>query len=76
MSFLTSFYFLFVFFKILEKYDVIAISMWKCLNEPYLLTPCIGLYKIFIKELSEDDFLTVVMQPIIHYLTTSNNISE
>lgn len=50
--------------------------MWKCLSEPYLLAPCIGLYKVFIKDMSEDDFLTFVMQPIIYYLTTNNNTSE
>lgn len=51
--------------------------MWKCLDEPYLLSPCIGLYKTFIKDLSEDDFLNLVMLPIIDYLTTTNNnISE
>lgn len=50
--------------------------MWKCLEEPYLLSPCIGLYKIFIKELSEDDFCILVMQPIINYFITSNSISE
>ncbi|VVC34381.1 Armadillo-type fold,Domain of unknown function DUF2428, death-receptor-like,Armadillo-like helical [Cinara cedri] len=61
--------------KILEKYDILSISMWKCLNEPYLLSPCIDLYKVFIKNLSEDDYSTLVMQPIIHFLTT-DNISE
>lgn len=50
--------------------------MWKCLNEPYLLSPCIDLYKVFIKDLGEDDYSTLVMKPIIHYLTTNNNISE
>lgn len=50
--------------------------MWKSLNEPYLLSPCVGLYKTFIKDLSEDNFLTLVMQPIIHYLITTKNISE
>lgn len=59
----------------LEKYDL-SISMWKSLNEPYLLSPCIGLYKIFIKDLSEDDFFTLVMQPIIYYLISHCNISE
>lgn len=50
--------------------------MWKCLNEPYLLSPCIGLYKRLIKDLSEEDFLTLVMQPIIHNLMTNHSISE
>lgn len=50
--------------------------MWKCLSEPYLVSPCIGLYKTFIKELSEDDFLSLVMLPIIYYLTSNDNISE
>lgn len=50
--------------------------MWKCLNEPYLLSPCIGLYKTFIKDLSENDFSILVMQPIIHYIINNENISE
>ncbi|XP_026805528.1 uncharacterized protein LOC113548708 isoform X2 [Rhopalosiphum maidis] len=62
--------------KILEKYDILSISMWKCLNEPYLMSPCMGLYKTFIKDLNEDDFCTLVMQPIISYLITNNSISE
>lgn len=50
--------------------------MWKCLSEPYLLSPSISFYKICIKDLDENDFITLVMQPIIHYLITNNNISE
>lgn len=50
--------------------------MWKCLDEPYLMSPCMDLYKTFIKDLSEDDFSTLVMQPIINYLTNNNNNSE
>ncbi|XP_060866552.1 uncharacterized protein LOC132942288 [Metopolophium dirhodum] len=62
--------------KILEKYDILSISMWKCLDEPYLMSPCMDLYKTFIKDLSEDDFSTLVMQPIVNYLTNNNINSE
>ncbi|XP_022169134.1 tRNA (cytidine(32)-2'-O)-methyltransferase non-catalytic subunit TRM732 [Myzus persicae] len=62
--------------KILEKYDILSISMWKCLDEPYLMSPCMDLYKTFIKGLSEDDFSNLVMQPIINYLTNNNINSE
>jgi hypothetical protein len=62
--------------KILEKYDILSISMWKCLDEPYLMSPCMDLYKIFVKDLSEDDFSTLVMLPIIDNLTNFNINSE
>jgi len=50
--------------------------MWKCLDEPYLMSPCMSLYKTFIKDLSEDDFCTLVMQPIINYLINGNSMSK
>ncbi|XP_050538318.1 uncharacterized protein LOC126903844 isoform X2 [Daktulosphaira vitifoliae] len=58
--------------KILCKYEELSISMWSSLNEPYLLSPCLGLYKVFVTNLSEEDFYTYIMKPILNPLFLKN----
>ncbi|XP_050424427.1 uncharacterized protein LOC126835709, partial [Adelges cooleyi] len=61
--------------KILNTYKELPVSLWKCLNEPFLLSPCISLYKVFIKYLNEEDFSTMMILPILN-LILNKNITE